>query len=252
MYHQVGRRHLPSFRKYQVTPQAFASQMRWLSLTGWSSITIETLIAHRSGRCSLPPRPVVITFDDGFQDCVEHVVPILQARGFTATFYLVAGLVGKTSRWLLRERGIELPLMDWSTVRRLKASGFECGSHTMTHSRLTELSPLACRDELSMSRHVLEDYLGCEIRHLAYPFGSFNERVRDLVTETGYSSASSVKIGFATPEDDCLALHRVPISGHDSLPDFICRLRTAHDMAEWLTGKVQHVYQRLLRQHTVA
>jgi peptidoglycan/xylan/chitin deacetylase (PgdA/CDA1 family) len=243
MYHQVAPRPRPVFRKYAVTPKAFAAQMKWLSLMGYVPITLDALLAHRSGQCSLPARPIVITFDDGFQDCIDYAAPIMRALGFTAIFYLVAGLVGKTSRWLLSERGIELPLMDWTAARELEAAGFQCGSHTMNHPHLAELTSAACGEELLSSRSVLEDHLGHEVRHLAYPFGSFNQRVRDLALETGYRSASSVRIGLSPPDDDSLALHRIHVTGQDSLLDFICRLRRAHTMGEWLHGKAAHVSQ---------
>jgi peptidoglycan/xylan/chitin deacetylase (PgdA/CDA1 family) len=247
MYHQVTPRPHPALRKYAVTPRAFGAQMKWLTLAGYVPITFDRLLAHRSGDCPLPPRPIVITFDDGFQDCVEHAVPILHARGFTAMFYLVAGLVGKTSRWLLQERGVELPLMDWSAARSLEAAGFQFGSHTMSHPRLVDLSSGDCCEELLQSRQLLEDHLGHEVRHLAYPFGSFDEKVRALVAETGDRSASSVRIGLSPQEDDVLALHRVPISGQDSLPDFICRLHTARGLGEVLYNKAQGAWQRLRR-----
>ena len=247
MYHQVAPRPRPVFRKYAVTPNAFAAQMKWLAVTGHTPITLDVLLAHRSGQCPLPPRPIVITFDDGFQDCIDYAVPIMRALGFTAIFYLVAGLVGKTSRWLLSERGIELPLMDWTAARRLEAAGFQCGSHTMNHPHLAELTPAACREELLTSRYVLEDHLGHEIRHLAYPFGSFNQRVRDLALETGYRSASSVRIGLSSLDDDSLALHRIHVTGQDSLLDFICRLRSAHSVGEWLNSKAAHICQWIRR-----
>jgi peptidoglycan/xylan/chitin deacetylase (PgdA/CDA1 family) len=245
MYHQVTPRPHPAWRKYAVTPRAFGAQMNWLTLAGYVPITLDTLLAHRSGQCPLPSRPIVITFDDGFQDCVEHAVPILHARGFTAIFYIVAGLVGKTSQWMLPERGVELPLMDWTAARCLEAAGFQCGSHSMSHPRLADLSPAACREELLESRRLLEDHLGHEVRHLAYPFGSFNEKVRALVAETGYRSASSVRNGLSPPEDDVLALHRVLINGHDSLLDFICRLHTARTFGEVLRAKAHGVWHRI-------
>lgn len=245
MYHQVSPRSPAALRKYVVTPKAFAAQMKWLAVSKYVPITLDALLAHRSHGRPLPSHPVIITFDDGFQDCAEYAVPILKARGFTAIFYLVAGLLGKTSRWLLAERGLELPLMEWATARRLGAAGFYCGSHTMSHPRLVHLSPSACRDELLKSRCLLEDHLGHEVRHLAYPFGSFNKTVRALAAETGYHSATSVRIGLSAPEDDFLALQRVPVTGQDSLLDFICRLRTAQTVAEWLHGKAHCVYRRL-------
>lgn len=249
MYHQVTPRPLPAFRKYAVTPKAFAAQMRWLALTGYVPVTLDALADYRSGRGALPLRPVIITFDDGFQDCVDHAVPILQNQRFTAVFYLVVGLMGKTSRWLLRERGIEFPLMDWATARQLAAAEFQFGTHTLSHPRLVDLSPAACREELLKSRLLMEDHLGREITHLAYPFGSFNPHVRTLAAETGYRSACSVRIGLSTPDDDLLALHRVPVNGQDSLPDFVCRLRTAQSLSESLAGKAYYLRRRLrLRQ----
>jgi peptidoglycan/xylan/chitin deacetylase (PgdA/CDA1 family) len=186
-----------------------------------------------------------MTFDDGFQDCFDYAVPVLQAHGFTAIFYLVVGLIGKTSQWLFRERGVELPLMDWPTIRRLETAGFQCGSHTMSHPRLADLSTAACRAELLESRHRLEDHLGHEVRHLAYPHGSFNETVRALVGEAGYRSACSVRIDLSKPDDNPLALHRVPIHGQDSLLDFICRLHAARPLGEALHSKIRSAWQRL-------
>ena len=72
----------------------------------------------------MPRRPVVITFDDGFQGCADYAVPVLRTHGFTAMFYLVAGLMGATSRWLRPELGMELALMSWDTARSLAAEGF--------------------------------------------------------------------------------------------------------------------------------
>lgn len=245
MYHQVTPHPLPAFRKYGVTPRAFAAQINWLTQAGYKSITLDALLAFRRRRTILPSRPVIITFDDGFQDCVDYAVPILQAHAFTATFYLVAGLMGKTSRWLVRERGIELPLMHWSTARRLAEAGFDCGAHTMSHPHLAELSPSACRDELLDARCRLADHLGQEVRHMAYPYGSFNDSVRRQVAETGYHSACSVRIGISAPDDDPLALHRVPVTGQDSLLDFISRLRTTAPLHGVLRGAAQHTWRRL-------
>jgi peptidoglycan/xylan/chitin deacetylase (PgdA/CDA1 family) len=226
MYHEVTQRQLPTFQKYAVTPNAFSAQIKWLAMRGYVAISLDQLLAFRRGAASLPRRPVIITFDDGFYDCVSHAAPILRAHGFTAIFYLVAGLMGQASRWLMAERGIELPLIDWATARQLADWGFECGAHSMTHPHLADLPATACHTELRESRELLEQQLGRPIWHTAYPFGSFNQRVRAIAAEVGYRSACSVEIGRATTQDDPLALRRIPITGHDSLLDFMCRLRT--------------------------
>lgn len=241
MYHQITPRPHPAFRKYTVTPQAFAAHMKWLALANYVPITLDALLQHRLCYTSLPSRPVIITFDDGFYDCVHYAVPILQAHSFTAIFYLVAGLVGQSSRWIVAERGFELPLMGWAAARQLEAEGFHCGSHSMSHPRLAEQSAAACRNELLYSRQLLEDQLGHEVVHLAYPFGSYNESVRAIAADAGYRSACSVRIGLSTLNDDLLALHRVPVTGQDSLFDFICRLHTAFTPGELLRSKISRL-----------
>jgi peptidoglycan/xylan/chitin deacetylase (PgdA/CDA1 family) len=232
MYHEVARRAPAGFEKFVVSPVAFARQMRWLAWRGYTAIGLDLLLDAREGRAALPVRPVVVTFDDGFQECVDHAAPVLKAYGFRAIFYLVTGFMGATSRWLRPILGFELPIMSWSSARALLDAGFDCGAHTVSHPHLTLLSTDACRGELAASRAELEAELGRAVRHLAYPFGSYDAAVRACAEEAGYRSACSVRIGLSAVGDDRLALHRVPVSGTDSFTDFVWRLRTAHTVAE--------------------
>jgi len=245
MYHEVTPRPVPAFRKYALTPAALAAQMRWLALAGYVPITLDDLLAGRNGQKKLPGRPVVITFDDGFQDCAQQAAPILQAHGFTATFFLVAGLMGQGSEWLRATRGIELPLMDWSSARRLEAAGFQCEAHSLSHPHLAELDPAACRMELWDSRQRLEDELGHPVRHLAYPYGSYNDMVRATAAECGYLTACSVRIGLSSSDDDLLALHRVPVSGLESFVDFVFRLKGGLTLRETWRALLPALKRRL-------
>jgi peptidoglycan/xylan/chitin deacetylase (PgdA/CDA1 family) len=241
MYHQVTPRPEPDFRKYSLTPGALASQMRWLAIAGHTPIGLDQLLAARWGQARLPRRPVVITFDDGYRDLIDHALPILQERRFPAIIYLVAGLMGQRAAWLA-DRGLDLPLMDWPAARGLAAAGIQCGAHSLSHPHLTALDPAACRAELAVSRQLLEDSLGQAVPHLAYPYGDYNETVRGLAAECNYQTACSVRIGLSGAEDDLLALHRVPISGRESFIDFICRLYTGRPLREAL----QATYRRRL------
>lgn len=247
MYHQVTPNPLPGFQKYAVSPRSFARQMGWLAGAGYTVVGLDALLAHRRGGPRLPRRPVVITFDDGFRDCLEHAVPTLRERNFTALFFLVAGLMGKTSRWLKSERGIELPLMTWPEARRLQETGFQCGAHSLSHPRLVALTDRECRAELSGARARLEEGLGCAVRHVAYPFGSFDERVRAMTEEAGYETGCTVAAGVARPADDLFSLRRVPISGRDSLTDFAFRLRTGHPFQRVLRGTMKGAWKRVRR-----
>jgi peptidoglycan/xylan/chitin deacetylase (PgdA/CDA1 family) len=245
MYHQVTPNPLPEFRKYAVPKDAFAAQLEWLASHEYVSVSMETLFQHRTAGAPLPPRPVVLTFDDGYQDCLDHAAPVLADWKFTATFYVLGQMAGETSRWLIAERGIELPLLDWDSVRALRAAGHECGSHAMSHTRLTRLTPTQCLDELRDSRRVLEDRLGEETRHLAYPFGDYDQDVRALAGEAGYRTACSVRLGWSEPDDDLLALHRIHVHGEATVEDFAEKLRHRFGPRRMLRAGLRSLRRRL-------
>ena len=233
-YHDVSPSPHPSFRRYSVTPRQFARQMRWLALAGYEPIDMDALLQARLGERVLPRRPVIITFDDGFQGCLEHAVPVLRKHGFTAVFYLVAGLGGETSRWMLPDGGAELALMSWVAARGLAAEGFQCGAHTLTHPRLPGLEAGRLRTELMDARSRMEQELRRPVLHLAYPYGAYDPAVRNLAAEAGYATACSTRPGLSPPDDDLLAIHRITVHGHDSLLDFASLVRTGLGMRERL------------------
>jgi peptidoglycan/xylan/chitin deacetylase (PgdA/CDA1 family) len=235
MYHDVDPAPDPRFEEYTVTPAAFEAQMRWLVRAGFQAVTPADLAAARAGGPALPSRPVVITFDDGFRAAVRHAVPVLAAHGMRAVFYLVAGLPGEPSRWMVPELGVELPLIDWTEARALEKDGFVCGSHTLTHPRLAFLPEDECRRELEESRRRLEDALGHAVTDLAYPFGCYDERVVAAAAEAGYVTACTTVEGLSRGEP-LLRLRRVGVRGDDSLLDFRVRVRTGKSPREWWDG----------------
>ena len=244
MYHEVCASPHPAFQRYTVTVREFTRQMRLLAALGYETIDLDTLVRARAGKGSLPRRPVIITFDDGYQGSVDHAVPVLRAHNFTACFFLVAGLMGDSSRWMLPELGIDLPLMGWDTARKLGAEGFRFGAHTMTHPKLTGLDTVGCRTELIEARKHIEQELSRPVLHLAYPFGSYDRSVQVLAAEAGYVTACSTRPGLSPADDDLLALHRVSVYGHDSIFDFVSRLRTGSAVRENLIGALDSVTNR--------
>lgn len=243
MYHEVAPVAHPGFRRFTVTTQSFAWQVRWLARTGFTGISLDQLVAARQGRLRLPRRPVIITFDDGFADSGRFAPPILKRYGLTATFYLVAGLVGRPSEWLERETGFQLPLMDWNTIHALQADGFHFGSHTLSHPRLAHLSPPEARAELVRSREILEQGLARPVVHLAYPFGSHDDRVQRIAAEAGYSTACTT-VEARSETEDLLAVRRIPVYGTESRLDFVSRLLTAQALAPLVRRKIRAVKQR--------
>ncbi|MFL5617308.1 MAG: polysaccharide deacetylase family protein [Gemmatimonadaceae bacterium] len=244
MYHEVTPTPVERYRKYTVTPAELASQLAWLRTRGYTSVDLDAVRAAFRGERALPRQPVVITFDDGSRDCLQHAVPALLAHGFTATFFIVAGLVGSTTRWLPAELGFELPTADWPTLRAAEREGMRCEAHSVSHPRLASVDDERARDELVRGRVLLEERLGHELRHLAYPFGSNSPRTRELAREAGYLTACTTREALATSRDDLLALPRVPILGTEGMREYRHRVRSARPIGA-LHARVQGLARRL-------
>jgi peptidoglycan/xylan/chitin deacetylase (PgdA/CDA1 family) len=166
----------------------FSLQMQTLAEAGYRTLPLETASALMQSADPVDPRHFVMTFDDGYLDTFEIAAPILRRFGFTATVFLVAGLVGRRSLW---DAGkcCTAPLMDWLQIRQLSQWDFSVGSHTLTHPELSVLSPDEARYEIVHSKHILEGHFSRPITTFCYPFGDWNEVTYDLVRMAGYEAA---------------------------------------------------------------
>lgn len=248
MYHQVTPSIHPSFAIWSVTPETFARHMRIIKLLGYTTINLDQLMDYRNGGASLPKKPIIITFDDGLQEAIDYTVPILEAYGFTAVYYIPGEFIGSRSHWLLPELGVEFPIINWDVIERLDRKGFQVGSHSMTHPALPALSYEDCLSELSDSRKILEDRLGRRVLHLAYPFGFYNESVRSAAEEAGYETASTCVSAFCTDKDDSLTLPRINISGSDTLLDFVSKISFSQDARFYISGRVPEPVKKFVRR----
>jgi peptidoglycan/xylan/chitin deacetylase (PgdA/CDA1 family) len=133
---------------------------------------------------------------------------------------------------MAEDPGVDLPLFGWEAARALLADGFQIGAHTASHPRLTTVGDDRCRSELYDARECLERELGTSVVHLAYPYGDWNPRVKEQARAAGYETACSTRPGLSGTDDDLLALHRVPVYGHDSFADFRSRVHTGRSHGE--------------------
>ena len=153
-------------------------------------------------------RHVVLTFDDGFCDVFDHALPLLRQYRLRSVLFLVSDLLGKFNEWQLMKGDVEEPLMDAAQVREWLSSGQQIGSHTKTHPRLTQIPPATAREEIFGSKKALEDRFGIPIDNFCYPYGEWNEAVRDLVIEAGYKTASTSHYGINTADTSPFELNR--------------------------------------------
>ena len=177
---------------YRVTTEVFEKQMKYLSDNGYHPISFATYVnSFRIYVMKLPPKPIVLSFDDGWKTQYKNAVPILEKYKFTATFFIVTSYVG--------DRYGEY--MNWSDLKDLVANGFDIESHTRTHSILTRVAPTQLPSELVDSKKILETKLGIKVIALAYPNYAENDIVREALKTAGYSGARAGWARFANSID---------------------------------------------------
>lgn len=212
-YHKVDT----FYHALSIPPQEFEEQMAYLAENGYTTITPDQLMAYLNHDRSLPEKPVLITFDDGYLDNYTNAYPILKKYGFTATIFLVTSLVGQDERF-----------MTWEQVRTMQKDGFVFGSHTVSHAVLTDMTGEQVMQELVNSRKELEQQLGGKARYIAYPTGAYNLHVEEMVKQAGYKAAFTIRYGQAGTESNPYALERIPIfKGQHTFRSFFVRLNGA-------------------------
>jgi peptidoglycan/xylan/chitin deacetylase (PgdA/CDA1 family) len=201
-----------------VSPKQFDEQLSALKGMSLTSGKLEEIAKDENGRS-------IITFDDGFTSALRNGLEILSRHQFRAIEFLVAGSLGKQNHWDVAKGDVPEQLMDEGQIREWLVAGHQIGSHSMTHRNLPHLDRAEMRDEISGSKKLLEDRFGIEVKHFCYPYGSWNEWVRDLVIEAGYSTACTLEFGVNDPKTPAHELRRIyPISSVEMLRKIAHRL----------------------------
>jgi peptidoglycan/xylan/chitin deacetylase (PgdA/CDA1 family) len=187
MYHRIGASPVGSdlTADLTVSPPVFAAQMRWLHRAGFHAVTQRQLFAALEHGARLPPRPLLITFDDGYRDVLWNAAPVLRRLHMPATVYAITGRID----------GGDPSFLSWPELRRLVGLGFDVGSHTVHHVELTAVPPGTAVSELAASKAVLERRLGEPVQWLSYPAGKVDAEVERLARRDGYVLAVTTRPG---------------------------------------------------------
>lgn len=192
----------------RLSRRVFERQMRALAAAGWRTLTLGAFLRRADDPGGACDRELLLTFDDGYASLAEHVYPLLAELGFTATTFLITDFVGRTNTWDVRYTWRPLPHLDWAAVERWAGRGFDFGSHTASHARLTWLDDARGAEELGRSRERLVVRLGAGAgRAVAYPFGACDARVERLARGAGYALGCAGVRGSGTP----FGVRRVPV-----------------------------------------
>ena len=226
MYHSISTGGAPRFRRFTLPAADFAAQIGFLVENGYTPLSAARYAAIlRGADGSLPARPVVITFDDGFADFHREALPILRKHDVPATLYVATAFVEATSGWLRPEGEQDRPMLTWAQLREIAAAGIEVGAHAHTHADLDAVDPQTARNEIAISQDLLARQLGAPPQTFAYPFGHYDQCVRALVEAAGFIGACAVRNALSHTGDDPFAIARITIPRGTTIERFATLLQ---------------------------
>jgi peptidoglycan/xylan/chitin deacetylase (PgdA/CDA1 family) len=191
---------------------------------GYTAITPDDWVAYVHGAREIPERCVMITFDDAYQDLVEHALPCLEKKSFPATVFVSTGLIGKTLPCNPREPRAVLPIMSEDQIREWHDRGVIFGAHSRTHVDLSSVPMAVARSEIRGSQQDLANLLGGRIGAFAYPYGKYNDDVETLVDEC-FEIAFTIEEGINDPTTPLCLMKRTMVQHGDSIVDLLLRAR---------------------------
>ena len=221
MYHHVGEPPPDADAiglDLTVLPDQFEAQLAYLSEEGYQTIYLSDLIMHLQMGYPLPPKPIVITFDDGYHDVFTNAYPLLKEYGLVATFFIITSLPDEGREGYL----------SWAEIKALHAAGMEIGSHTYTHPDLRGQPYDYVVWQVLGSKEAIEARIKEPVRLFSYPSGRYDQQVVEVLRSTGYWGAVAIGQEAHQSSDRTFELQRIRVRGSYNLRDF------AHWLNYWL------------------
>ena len=185
-----------------VVPSVFDGQMNYLSTNGFTGMTLDDMAAVFDGKATLPPKPIILTFDDGYADFYANAYPILSKYHLKATLFIITRLVGRRN------------YLTWDQIKDMQKSGLIFfGAHTQTHPSLPRLFGKRLEDEILGSKKDLESELGIPVNWFAYPYGGFSDAVVTEVEKAGFVGALTTLQGGWHTRNNFYLLRRIRVGG---------------------------------------
>lgn len=224
MYHRIAD--VPGDRN-ALPPDKFQEQLDYMYKNGYSTITMQMLYDYYTKNTPLPPKPVLLTFDDGYEDNYQIALPLLKERNMSAVVFPITNWIGKENKW----ENFNKALTRTMTLEQLKewhAAGMEIASHTVNHPFLTECDKSKLIFELRESKNYLEEVLQIKIQFLCYPYGYFNKNAINIAQSVGYKAAFAIFNDVPLHPIYLFALPRISIPAYQSLWEFKLKISQIH------------------------
>ncbi len=182
----------PIGENLSVSPKKFEAQIAWLKSHNYQTV----FPMFFKNPEALSAKPIILTFDDGYQDAFDNAFPILQKYDLRGMFYLIVNKVNTPG------------YLTWDEILTMQRAGMVFGSHTLTHPNLQNMSPSDLQKELGGSENILEQKLGTKITDFCYPSGKYDAAAQSELSKDGYQTAVTTAPGLANMQDNPLLLKR--------------------------------------------
>ena len=244
-----------------ISPKTFEKQIRFLAECGYQSISPELMVAAVYGDGKLPEKPILITFDDGYENFYNYAYPIMKKYGYTATVFLLAGYTGwhggaasMMNLWDVKLGWRRFKHLTLSQIQDLSKEGFCFGSHGVNHLFLTYQNDSTVKFEIQTSKSILETLLQKPVHFFAYPYGDYDSKTAKLVQESGYTAAFSLNPGKVIKIDSLYFLPRIAIYSCDTIRSFKAKLGLMGDFSFHFERRKNRIinkfaYANLLRRN---
>ena len=198
-YHMVQQEDPKDAYAYNVPVEDFQQQLDYLQEQGYTTISIRDYLRAKKGLLQLPEKPIILTFDDGYESNYKELLPILEERGLKATIFMVTNDIGKDG------------YLSWQQLKDMEKRGIEIGSHTANHLPLTGMSLEEAREEVKLSKLLMEWNGMKTIYTLSYPNGKYTTDLEQMLKEEEYLAAVTGDAGLNTFDTDPYQLQRINI-----------------------------------------
>ncbi len=203
-------------RDLSVTPEQFEAQLAYLRQNGYQTITMRDLIFALSGHTTLPDKPIILTFDDGYRDNYENAFPLLRKYGYVGVFFVFTQVIDTYN----------VSYLTWEMVKEMHQGGMEFGSHSYRHSDLTNRDVDFLVYEILGSKEAIEERIGEPVRFFSYPSGRYDELTIRVLDSANFWSAVTTQWGIEQSFIDRFEMYRIRVRGNDTVDDLAEKLNS--------------------------
>jgi peptidoglycan/xylan/chitin deacetylase (PgdA/CDA1 family) len=206
--------------------------MDYLSLHQYRVIPLEQMVDHIINGQKPGRRTLAITFDDGYEDHFFDVYPVLKKYGFPATIFLTVKYIN--GYWESEKAaGGRIKGLSKNHIREMQHGGLiQFGSHGCSHRNFLSIDEGAKVSEIRDSKTLLEDLLEQDVLFISYPFGAFDEGIKNIVKEAGYKAGFSIW----NTKPDSYSIRRIPLHTRDGLMRFRFKVSLLYFATRLLLG----------------